>query len=39
VLTGLQTDADHVFAGSGDTVDGFLTERRTDAARDETGFA
>jgi AbrB family looped-hinge helix DNA binding protein len=35
VLTSLQSDADSVFARSGETVDGFLAERRTEAARDE----
>ncbi len=35
VLSGLQTDADLVFAGSGETVDRFLAERRIEAARDE----
>jgi AbrB family looped-hinge helix DNA binding protein len=35
VLGSLQSDADHVFAGSDETVDGFLAERRSDAARDE----
>jgi bifunctional DNA-binding transcriptional regulator/antitoxin component of YhaV-PrlF toxin-antitoxin module len=35
VLTSLQSDADSVFALSGETVDGFLAERRTEAARDE----
>jgi len=35
VLTGLQTDADSVFAGSGETVERFLAERRIEAARDE----
>jgi AbrB family looped-hinge helix DNA binding protein len=39
VLTGLQDDADAVFAGSGETVDGFLAERRSEAARDEAGGA
>ena len=39
VLAGLQTDADVVFAGSDETVDGFLAERRDEAARDEAGFA
>ena len=34
VLAGLQRDAERVFAGSGETVDGFLAERRADAARD-----
>lgn len=35
VLTSLQHDADSVFARSGQTVDGFLAERRAEAARDE----
>jgi bifunctional DNA-binding transcriptional regulator/antitoxin component of YhaV-PrlF toxin-antitoxin module len=35
VLTSLQRDADEVFAGSGETVDGFLAERRAEANRDE----
>jgi bifunctional DNA-binding transcriptional regulator/antitoxin component of YhaV-PrlF toxin-antitoxin module len=35
VLTSLQRDAETVFAGSGDSVDGFLAERRAEAARDE----
>ena len=39
VLTGLQSEADLVFAGSGETVDGFLAERRAEAARDEAGQA
>ena len=39
VLTGLQTDAESVFAGSGETVDRFLAERRAEAARDEAGSA
>jgi AbrB family looped-hinge helix DNA binding protein len=39
VLTSLQSHAAEVFAGSGETVDGFLAERRTEAARDETGRA
>jgi AbrB family looped-hinge helix DNA binding protein len=39
VLTSLQRNADSVFAGSGETVDGFLAERRTEAARDEAGLA
>ena len=39
VLTGLQSDADAVFAGSGETIDGFLVERRIEAARDEAGRA
>ena len=34
VLASLQCDADQVFAGSGETVDGFLAERRSEAARD-----
>ncbi len=37
VLTSLQADADAVFAGSGERVDGFLAERRAKAARDEAG--
>lgn len=37
VLTSLQSDADSVFAGSGETVDDFLAERRAEAARDEAG--
>lgn len=36
VLTDLQRDADAVFAESGETVAGFLTARRDEAARDET---
>jgi len=39
VLSSLQSDADAVFAGSGETVEGFLAERRADAARDEAGTA
>jgi AbrB family looped-hinge helix DNA binding protein len=39
VLTNLQSDADQVFAGSGETVEGFLAERRAEAARDEAGRA
>ena len=39
VLTSLQSDADQVFAGSGETVDGFLAERRAEAARDEASLA
>jgi AbrB family looped-hinge helix DNA binding protein len=35
VLTGLQSDADAVFTGSGETVARFLTERRAEAAQDE----
>jgi AbrB family looped-hinge helix DNA binding protein len=35
VLASLQSDADTVFAGSGETVDGFLAERKAEAARDE----
>ena len=38
-LTNLQTEADSVFAGSGESVDGFLAERRSEAARDEAGLA
>lgn len=34
VLTDLQDEARQVFAGSGQTVDGFLLERREDARRD-----
>jgi bifunctional DNA-binding transcriptional regulator/antitoxin component of YhaV-PrlF toxin-antitoxin module len=39
VLAGLQLEADAVFAGSGETVDGFLAERRAEAGRDEAGRA
>jgi AbrB family looped-hinge helix DNA binding protein len=39
VLGDLQREADGVFAGSGETVDAFLAERREDAARDEAGPA
>jgi AbrB family looped-hinge helix DNA binding protein len=39
VLTSLQTEADAVFAGSGETVDGFLADRRSEAARDEASLA
>jgi bifunctional DNA-binding transcriptional regulator/antitoxin component of YhaV-PrlF toxin-antitoxin module len=39
VLTSLQADADAIFAGSGDSVDGFLAERRAECARDEAGAA
>ncbi len=35
VLPGLQADAEAVFAGSGETVDLFLAERRAEAARDD----
>lgn len=35
VLTDLQADAQAVFAGSGETVDGFLQERREEAPREE----
>ena len=34
VLTELQDEARDVFAGSGDSVDGFLRDRRADALRD-----
>jgi len=34
VLTGLQDEARAVFAGSGETVDRFLRERREEARRD-----
>ena len=34
VLTGLQQKAQRVFAGSGETVAGFLHERRAEAARE-----
>ncbi len=34
VLTSLQDQAQSVFAGSGETVDGFLRERREEAARE-----
>jgi len=37
VLSGLQSDADRVFAGTGETVEGFLAERLAEAARDEAG--
>jgi AbrB family looped-hinge helix DNA binding protein len=36
VLSKLQDDAAAVFSGSGETVDGFLAERRAEAARDLT---
>ncbi len=39
VLSSLQADADTAFAGSGATVDGFLAERRTEAARDDAASA
>ena len=39
VLSGLQADAESVFGGSGETVDGFLTDRRAEAARDEAASA
>ena len=35
VLTGLQREADQVFAASGETVDGFLAERRAEAALEQ----
>jgi AbrB family looped-hinge helix DNA binding protein len=34
VLSDLQAEARDVFAGSGETVDGFLRERRVEAYRD-----
>jgi AbrB family looped-hinge helix DNA binding protein len=34
VLTDLQDEARDVFAGSGESVDGFLRERRAEARRD-----
>jgi bifunctional DNA-binding transcriptional regulator/antitoxin component of YhaV-PrlF toxin-antitoxin module len=34
VLSNLQTKAQQVFAGSGETVAGFLAERRAEAARE-----
>jgi antitoxin component of MazEF toxin-antitoxin module len=34
VLADLQADAQQVFAGSGETVDGFLLERRDEARRE-----
>ena len=34
VLAGLQNDARQVFAGSGETVDTFLRDRRTEAVRE-----
>nr|WP_294519272.1 AbrB/MazE/SpoVT family DNA-binding domain-containing protein [uncultured Rhodopila sp.] len=34
VLTELQDEARDVFAGSGDSVDGFLRDRRAEALRD-----
>ena len=34
VLAGLQADARGVFAGTGETVEGFLRERRAEAARE-----
>jgi bifunctional DNA-binding transcriptional regulator/antitoxin component of YhaV-PrlF toxin-antitoxin module len=39
VLSNLQREADEVFAGSNETVEGFLAERRAEAARDEAGLA
>ena len=39
VLAALQGDADAVFAGSGESVDGFLAERRAEMARDEVSPA
>ena len=39
VLSGLQSAADTVFAGSGETVDAFLAERHADAARETAGTA
>jgi AbrB family looped-hinge helix DNA binding protein len=35
VLSSLQADAQAVFAGSGDTVDRFLEQRRADAVRED----
>ena len=35
VLAALQSDADAVFAGSGETVEHFLAERRAEASQDE----
>ena len=34
VLTGLQAEARRVFAGSGESVEGFLRERHAEAARE-----
>jgi len=34
VLAGLQAEASRVFAGSGESVEGFLRERRAEAARE-----
>lgn len=39
VLSSLQRDADGVFAESGETVDGFLAERRAEAAREQAASA
>ncbi len=35
VLAALQADARRVFAGSGESVEGFLRERRAEAARED----
>ena len=35
VLAGLQDDARRAFAGSGESVEGFLRERRAEAARED----
>jgi hypothetical protein len=37
VLADLQVEARDVFAGSGETVDGFLQERRDAARREDDG--
>ena len=39
VLSSLQRDADGVFTESGETVDGFLAERRAEAAREQAASA
>jgi bifunctional DNA-binding transcriptional regulator/antitoxin component of YhaV-PrlF toxin-antitoxin module len=39
VLTNLQSDADSVFAGSDETVERFLAERRAESARDEADLS
>jgi AbrB family looped-hinge helix DNA binding protein len=39
VLSSLQSDADAVFAASGETVEHFLAERRAEAAQDEADHA
>jgi len=35
VLAGLQAEARQVFAGSGESVEGFLRERRAEAAQED----